>query len=172
MVPHHNSYASWDQNWSYYCATFLLEGLRNTVLRVCKACDMCQWTAVSTIKYGQVPPKPRPEIVPLHTLCIDLIGPHKVGEDITAMKGQERRTRASWSRKHHLMVSDYDPQLQVGLRLSNQRSFIWRSRKWIRDKLFNWYPLPTEVVHDRVQELREVEKMMKWVTAPEADYYP
>jgi hypothetical protein len=90
---------------------------------------MCQWTAVSTIKYGQVPPKPRPEIVPLHTLCIDLIGPHKVGEDITAMKGQERERERHDQESTYLMVSDYDPQLQVGLRLSNQRSFIWRSRK-------------------------------------------
>jgi hypothetical protein len=50
-------------------------------------------TNVSTIKYGQVPPKPRPEIVPWH-ICIDLIGPHKVGEDITAMRKDKNGERA------------------------------------------------------------------------------
>jgi len=30
-------------------------------------------------KYGLLPPKPTPEIILWHTLCIDLVGPYKFG---------------------------------------------------------------------------------------------
>ena len=54
-------------------------GLRPTVQRVIKACPNCELCKKNSKKYGLLPPKPTPEIIPWHTLCIDLIGPHDFG---------------------------------------------------------------------------------------------
>jgi len=51
------------------------KGLCRAVQRTCKACDICKPTKKKSHKCGHLPPKPAPEIVPLHTLCVDLVGP-------------------------------------------------------------------------------------------------
>lgn len=143
---------------------FYWKGLRNTVLRVCKACDTCQRTKVSTIKYGQLPPKPRPEIVPWHTLCIDLIGPYKVGEDITAMrkdKNGERKRVVIKKAPILWCLTMIDPAtgwLEI-VRIDDRSS--GEAANELEINWFNRYPLPTEVVHDRGREfMGDVEKMM------------
>ena len=54
-------------------------GLRPTVQPVIKACPNCELCKKNSKKYGLLPPKPTPEIIPWHTLCIDLIGPYDFG---------------------------------------------------------------------------------------------
>jgi len=49
-------------------------GLCPTVQGVIKACPNCELCKKNSKKHGLLPPKSTPEIVPWHTLCIDLIG--------------------------------------------------------------------------------------------------
>ena len=59
-------------------------GLRATVRDICTKCHNCQLTKKHLLSYGKVPPKQMPEqLAPWHTLCIDLIGPHAIGENVT-----------------------------------------------------------------------------------------
>ena len=56
-------------------------GLRRTCIAVCQACELCKVAKKRGKKYGILPPKPTPEIIPWHTLCIDLVGPYKFGDE-------------------------------------------------------------------------------------------
>ena len=58
---------------------FTFIGLGPLCTRVCKACNVCRSLKSSFKKYGKLPPK-NPELIPWHTLCIDLIGPYYFGE--------------------------------------------------------------------------------------------
>ena len=55
-------------------------GLGPMTTKVCKACMTCRSLKANHKKYGKLPPK-TPEIIPWHTLCIDLIGPYHFGSD-------------------------------------------------------------------------------------------
>jgi len=55
-------------------------GLKPTCVRVCKNCDNCAVSKKRDQKKGLLPPKPNPEIIPWHTLCIDLVGLYKFGD--------------------------------------------------------------------------------------------
>ena len=61
---------------------FYWKGIREQVARVCKGCEICRRTKVQTKKYGLLPAKV-PDILPWHMLCIDLIGPYKIGKTKT-----------------------------------------------------------------------------------------
>ena len=52
--------------------------LCNTVISVIKCCGVCELTKKKSCKYGLLSPKPVPEIIPWHTLCINLIGPYNL----------------------------------------------------------------------------------------------
>ena len=54
----------------------------------CQKCDICQRTKQDPAKYGLVTVKTAEAIKqpPWHTLCIDLIGPYKIGDDVTQTK--------------------------------------------------------------------------------------
>ena len=57
-------------------------GLRTNAVRCTKACRICkEKKAKKGPKYGKLLPKPVPETIPWHTLCINLIGPYKIGKD-------------------------------------------------------------------------------------------
>jgi len=56
-------------------------GLSTTCINVCKRCENCAVSKKQDKKYGLLPPKPTPEIIPWHTLCIDLVGPYKFGNE-------------------------------------------------------------------------------------------
>jgi len=55
-------------------------GLKPTCARVCKNCENCAASKKRDQKKGLLPPEPNPEIIPWHTLCIDLVGPCKFGD--------------------------------------------------------------------------------------------
>jgi len=55
-------------------------GLKATCEHVCKRCENCTTSKKHNQKKGLLPPKPNPEIIPWHTLCVDLVGPYKFGE--------------------------------------------------------------------------------------------
>ena len=59
---------------------FTFIGLGPMTTRVCKACMVCKSLKANHKKYGKLPPK-QPELIPWHTLCIDLIGPYPFGDE-------------------------------------------------------------------------------------------
>lgn len=58
---------------------FYWPNMRKTVKDVCSKCGICQLTKKQHTKYGLLPPK-NPEVIPWHTVCVDLIGPYKIGK--------------------------------------------------------------------------------------------
>ena len=61
------------------CQHFYFKGIQDIIKQVCQACPTCKKNKVQYKKYGKLPPK-SPEIIPWHTLCINLIGPYKIGK--------------------------------------------------------------------------------------------
>jgi hypothetical protein len=60
---------------------FTFIGLGPMVTRVCKACNVCRsLKRHNKKKYGKLPPA-QPDLIPWHTLCIDLIGPYHFGPE-------------------------------------------------------------------------------------------
>jgi len=55
------------------------KGMRETITSVCKKCATCLHNKPKNVKYGKIPAKMAPEHIPWHTLCIDLIGPYRIG---------------------------------------------------------------------------------------------
>jgi len=55
--------------------------LKPTCVRVCKNCKNCAASKDRDQKIGLLPPEPTPEIIPWRTLCIDLVGPYKFGDE-------------------------------------------------------------------------------------------
>jgi hypothetical protein len=53
------------------------KGLRTMVIATCKKCQLCQKAKLTNQKYGELPVKLAEEN-PWDTLCVDLIGPHKI----------------------------------------------------------------------------------------------
>ena len=114
------------------------KGICNTVTQVCKACNICCRLKARGKKYGELPPKPVPEVIPWHTLCIDLIGPYKIG------KGKHEV-------KLHCLTM-IDPATgwfeitkideKAADEIANCLEFTWLNR----------YPWLTEVVMDRGRE--------------------
>jgi len=56
------------------------KGMRYTIVDSVKQCDICQRTKHFPDKFGKLPVKTG-ELIPWHTLCINLIGPYKLGQD-------------------------------------------------------------------------------------------
>jgi len=57
-----------------------LTGLKAACVRACKRCENCTASKKRDQKKGLLPPEPKPEIIPWHTPCVDLVGPHKFGD--------------------------------------------------------------------------------------------
>jgi len=49
-------------------------------VRVCECCENCAVSKKRDQKLALLPPKPNPEVILWHTLCIDLVGPYKFGD--------------------------------------------------------------------------------------------
>ena len=64
---------------------FYLKGICQTVTKVCKACTVCKSSKKHGKAYGLLPVK-MAEVIPWHTLCVDLIGPHTFGEGKNELK--------------------------------------------------------------------------------------
>ena len=61
-------------------------GMHDTVTRVCQKCASCQLFKTDQRKLGHLPEK-TPEMIPWDKLCIDLIGPYKIGK-VKTKKGK------------------------------------------------------------------------------------
>lgn len=119
------------------------KGMRTMIMSMCKKCSLCQLTKANTsAKYGKIPPKKlRDELLPWHTVHIDLIGPYNIG---ATPKGKEQRKfkcltmidpATGWFEIAH--VED-----KYAITASQAFETTWLMR----------YPWPTEVVVDRGTE--------------------
>jgi transposase InsO family protein len=124
-------------------------GLKPMVVRACKACQICRSTKARNSKYGLLPPK-EPELIPWHTLCIDLIGPYKFGADgskhaITLHALTMIDPATGWFEIAEIPTKRADD-------VANILEEVWLTR----------YPWPTEIVLDRGKEFcAEVSAMLK-----------
>jgi hypothetical protein len=59
---------------------FTFVGWKPMCVKVCKACQVCRTLKKSNKSYGELPPKQNPELIPWHTLCVDLISPYPFGK--------------------------------------------------------------------------------------------
>jgi len=145
---------------------FYWKGLRNDVIRHCGQCAICQKTKREDRKYGLLPVKPEPDVIPWHTLCIDLIGPYKIGQDKT--KRVKDKTTGKWK----VIVIEAAPVLYCLTMIDPATG--WFEIVQINDKSsfetateleITWlsrYPLPVVVIADKGREfMGEVFRMLR-----------
>jgi hypothetical protein len=113
------------------------KGLRKTVQQVCKKCTSCQLNKPRIRKLGKLPPK-EAEIIPWDTVCIDLIGPYKIGK-------KKNKTTL-----HCLTMIDpatgWFEIIEVPNKQTDEIANIFEMC-WL-----NRYPWPTQIVMDRGKE--------------------
>ena len=114
-------------------------GLGPMTQRVCKACMTCRSLKANHKKYGKHPPK-EPEIIPWHTLCIDLIGPYtfgseKKGTNVTLHCLTMIDPATGWFEIAEIPIKQADY-------IANILEQVWLTR----------YPWPTEIRMDRGSE--------------------
>ena len=129
----------------HYC----WKGMRETIKKVCRSCAICKTDKVKMQKYGLLPPR-NPQVVPWHTLCIDLIGPYTFGDP---------------EKKNHVklwcltMIDPATGWFEIAEIPTKRADFV------INILEFSWltrYPRPTEVVLDRGTEFAaEVQRAIK-----------
>jgi len=120
-------------------------GLRPTVQRVIKACPNCELCKENSKKYGLLPPKTTPEIIPWHTLCVDLIGPYNFG-----VKNKKEPEKDTFVQLHCLTMIDPATGLFECCEIMRKRA------DYIANHLeISWltrYPWPTEIVMGKGRE--------------------
>ncbi len=128
-------------------AHFHWRNMRDTIQRVCRACVTCKQHKKRTLNKGILPAK-KAEVIPWHTLCIDLIGPYTIG------KTKQHKTEL-WALTMIDPATGWFDIVQIKEKrpdyIANHLEIAWLSR----------YPWPTEIVMDRGSEFaREVEEMI------------
>jgi transposase InsO family protein len=129
----------------HYC----WKGMRRTIQKVCKACSICKVQKVRTGKYGLLPPRD-PQVVPWHTLCIDLIGPYTFGDP------KKRNHVQLWCLT---MIDPATGWFEIAEIPTKRADYV------VNILEFSWltrYPRPTEIVLDRGSEFAaEVQRAIK-----------
>jgi NADH:ubiquinone oxidoreductase subunit len=113
------------------------KGMRQDIQKVCRSCTVCLEMKRKGKQYGLLPAK-TPEVIPWHTLCIDLIGPYKFGYKDNEVKLHCLTMidpATGWFEIEEIPTKRADYVV-------NYLEFTWLTR----------YPWPTEVVMDRGRE--------------------
>jgi len=130
-------------------------GLRPTVQRVIEACPNCELCKKSSKKYGLLPPKPTPEIIPWHTLCIDLIGPYDFG-----VKNKKEPEKDTFVQPHCLTM--IDPATGFFECCEIMRKHAGYIANHLEISWLTQCPWPTEIVMDKGREFAlEVADLLK-----------
>ena len=129
------------------------KGLKTSVVKTCRGCANCKVNKKRSKKYGMLPAKQAAELVPWHTLCIDLIGPYTFGYNNHPKDDNEIKLHAltmmdpatGWFEIRQVPTKRADF-------IANLIEFAWLTR----------YPTPTEIIMDRGGEFgAEVAAMFK-----------
>ncbi len=135
------------------------KGIEKTIRKTCETCPLCQLTKRKNLKFAFLPPK-EPETIPWHTLCIDLIGPYKVGVPYVYEKGKKGQPDKKKQRELHCltMIDPATGWFEI-VAIEDKRAdtiAILLERHWL-----SRYPWPTEVVCDRGNEfMKECKDML------------
>ena len=116
---------------------FHFKGMCDVIKQVCCVCPTCRTNKVRYKKYGKLPPK-SPEIIPWHTLCIDLFGPYKIGngkENIVLYCLTMIDPATGWFKIAKVPTKQADDVVNI-------LEFSWLTQ----------YPWPTEIIMDRGKE--------------------
>ena len=121
--------------------------LRDEVERFCKRCNTCQLTKKTKKKYGHLPAK-EAEAEPWDTLCIDLIGPYIIKDDM-----KDRFTLHCLT-----MIDPATGWFEIAEIPSKRADDVANvlERTWL-----SRYPWPQHVINDRGSEfMAEVQEML------------
>ena len=131
------------------------EGMYYQCEQYCKRCKVCQVNKRKSTKYGHLPPKEVEELIPWHTVHVDLIGPYTV----TAMQEQPCEDSEIKTKKvdlELLAMTFMDPATgwfevtevptidRSSARVSNLFNDVWLAR----------YPRPHKVIFDNGSEFK------------------
>jgi len=126
-------------------------GLKAACERVCKRCENGAVSKKSDQKKGLLPPKPNPDIIPWHTLCIDLVGPYKFSDP----KKPETHIELHCVTMIDLATGFFEI-VEIGEKTANIIA-NWLELHWLTQ-----YPWPTEMPMDKGKEFaREVSETLK-----------
>jgi len=120
-------------------------------VRVCKNCKNCAASKQRDQKIGLLPPKPTPEIIPWHTLCIDLVGPYKFGEE---------KKPETYIELHCVTMVDpatgFFETVEIGQKTADVTA------NWLEIHWLTRHPWPTEMTMDKGREFsREVSETLQ-----------
>ena len=116
---------------------YYFKGMQDVIKQVCQSCPTCWTNKVCYKKYGKLPPK-SPEIIPWHTLCINLIGLYKIGnnkEEIALHCLTMIDPAMGWFEIAEVPTKQADNVVNI-------LEFNWLTR----------YPWPTKIIMDRGKE--------------------
>jgi len=116
-------------------------GLCATCARAYKGCENCAVSKKRDSKIGLLPPKPNPEVIPWHTLCIDLVGPYKFGDP---------KKPETCIELHCVTVVDtatgFFETVEIGEKTANTMA------NWLEIHWLTQYSWPTEMTVDKGKE--------------------
>jgi hypothetical protein len=124
-------------------------------VKICKACQVCRTLKKSNKNYRELPPKTNPELIPWHTLCVDLIGPYPFGK-VDKKRNIDTYYTELWC---ITMIDPATGWFEIAEIPTKQADFIANLLE------FHWltrYPWPTEIRMDRGGEFKaEVQAALK-----------
>jgi len=125
------------------------KGMRTTIVDSVRKCGICQRTKHFPDKFGKLPVKSG-ELIPWHTLCIDLIGPYKLGQDEFAYKGGVKvKTFDAPILQCMTMIDPATGWFEIE-EVSTKRADVIANV--LETTWLTRYPLPTEIIADRGTE--------------------
>jgi len=126
-------------------------GLKPTCVRVCKKCENCAVSTKRDQKKGLLPPKPNPEIIPWHTICIDLVGPYKCGD---------KKKPETYIELHCVTVIDPATGFFEIVEISQKTADVIAN--WLEIHWLTRYLWPTEITMDKGREFaKEVSETLE-----------
>jgi len=123
--------------------------MRDQITNYVKSCPTCQKNKRKVLKYGWLPPK-EAETLPWDKLCVDLIGPYKIG-------------RKSYPELIYRCVTMIDPATGwFEIHEYNDKKSITVANI-VEQEWFSRYPWPTQITYDRGTEFigKDFQKMIK-----------
>ena len=134
---------------------FYWKKMREHIESHTKKCEVCQRVKKRQQECGMLPPK-NPEVIPWHALCIDLIGPYKIGPYKKKKKERLEKETTLWALTMIDPATGWFEIVSVPTKRADDIANILE-QTWL-----NRYPLPTEVVMDRGKEFKaEVQAMLR-----------